>query len=76
MMRRLVLTVRTKTGETFVSTSEINLDPEVDPVMNTIILLAQMREVGYLRVGKVADWTGEIVVPLDNVAFLAISEAP
>lgn len=75
-MTRLVLTVRTKTGETFVSTSTLDLDPRVDPVMNVIILLAQMKDLGYLRVGKVADWAGEVVIPLDNVAFLTVSEAP
>lgn len=75
-MTRLVLTVRLKTGETFVSETNLSIDPNVDPVMNMVVLLAQMREIGYLRVGKVNDYVGEVVVPLDNVAFLIVSEAP
>ncbi len=76
MTRHVILTVRTKTGESFISNSSIEVDPGVDLVMNMVMLLAQMRELGYLRVGKVADWAGEVVLPLDNIAFMTISEGP
>lgn len=75
-MARLVLTVRTKTGETFVGTSESELDPEIDAVTNTMFLLTQSRHVGFLRVGSVADWAGEIIVAMDNIAFVAVSVTP
>lgn len=74
-MSRVIITLRTKTGETFVAKSSHEVGPGEDPVQEVTIHLARCKKMGYLRLGKTEDWAGEVIVDTDNIAFVTVSEA-